>query len=220
MGGLRRADPPVALCFTDGKRTIEFVDEGKASSRFVTWAGVASAVGGACWVLKGMAILISGDQPPFLFEIAPAFFLVGLWGLRVRLGQRGGRMATAGIGALGLAVLLGIATWLLSIGADPRASGSEEEFQPTLLLAFLALLTGLVLLGIVTRRTQALGGRWSNLPLALVAAAPVTAIVGGALEEIDERLLEVPLVLYGLGWMGLGYALIVAGRRRQGMEPT
>jgi hypothetical protein len=166
-------------------------------------------VGGACWVIKGMAILISGDQPPFLFEIAPVFFLIGLWGLRLRLGHRGGRMATVGIAALGLAVVLGIATWLLSVAAeDSRTTGSQEEFQPTLLLAFLALLTGLVLLGIVTRRTRALGDRWSNLPLALVVAAPLVAIVGGALEAINERLLEIPLVLYGFGWMGLGYALM------------
>ncbi|MGH9198995.1 MAG: hypothetical protein ACRD1T_25115 [Acidimicrobiia bacterium] len=188
---------------------IEIVESGDGSSRFVTWAGVASAVGGACWVIKGLAILITGDQPPFLFEIAPVFFLVGLWGLRLRLGHRGGRMATVGIAALGLSVLLGIATWFLSVAADDsRTTGSEEEFQPTLLLAFLALLTGLVLLGIVTRRTRALGDRWSNLPLALVVAAPLVTIVGGALEAINERLLEIPLVLYGFGWMGLGYALM------------
>lgn len=123
-------------------------------------------------------------------------------------------MARAGLAALGLAAVLGIATWVLSVAADDsRALGSEEEFQPTLLLAFLALLTGMVLLGIVTRRTRALGDRWSALPLALVVAAPVIAIVGGALEAINERLLEVPLVMYGLGWMGLGYALIRSVRR-------
>jgi hypothetical protein len=166
-------------------------------------------VGGACWVIKGMAILISGDQPPFLFEIAPVFLLVGLLGLRARLGDRGGRIATVGGAALGLSALLGIATWLLSIATDDSQTvGTEEEFMPTLFLAFLALLTGLVLLGIATRRTQALGDRWSNLPLALVVAAPVIAIVGGALEAINERLLEIPLVLYGFGWIGLGYALI------------
>lgn len=171
-------------------------------------------MGGACWVIKGMAILVSGDQPPFLFEIAPVFLLAGLLGLRARLGAKGGRMATAGVVALGLAALLGLATWLLSVAADDfRTTGSEEEFQPTLLLAFIALLTGLVLLGLVTRRTQALGDRWSILPLALVIAAPVIGIVGGALETINERLLEIPLVLYGFGWMGLGYALISTERQ-------
>ena len=185
------------------------VENDDGTSPFVMWAGVASAVGGACWVIKGVAILVTGDQPPFLFEIAPLFLLIGLMGLRALLGHRGGRMATVGVAALGLAALMGIATWLLSVTADDsRPAGSEEEFQPTLLVAFLALLTGLVLLGLVTRRTRALGDRWSNLPLGLVAGAPIIAIVGGALEAINERLLEIPLVLYGCGWMGLGYALI------------
>jgi hypothetical protein len=160
-----------------------------------------------------MAILISGDQPPVLFEIAPAFFLLGLFGLRSHLGHRGGRMAGAGMVAVALAALFGIATWVLSVtGEDSATASSDEEFQPTLLLAFLALLTGLALLGIVTRRTRAFGDRWSVLPLGLVLAAPVIGIVGGVLEGINERLLEVPLVLYGCGWIGLGYALISAGR--------
>lgn len=184
------------------------------SSPFVTWAGVASAVGGACWIIKGVAILVSGDQPPFLFEIAPVFLLAGLFGLRARLGDKGGGMAKVGVAALGLSALLGIATWLLSVTADEsRATGSQGEFQPTLLLSFLALLTGLVLLGLVTRRTGTLGERWSILPLALVIAAPVIGIVGGVLEEVNERLLEIPLVLYGFGWVGLGYALISANSR-------
>lgn len=184
------------------------------SSPFVTWAGVASAVGGACWIIKGVAILVSGDQPPFLFEIAPVFLLAGLFGLRARLGDKGGGMAKVGVAALGLSALLGIATWLLSVTADEsRATGSQGEFQPTLFLSFLALLTGLVLLGLVTRRTGTLGERWSILPLALVIAAPVIGIVGGVLEEVNERLLEIPLVLYGFGWVGLGYALISANSR-------
>lgn len=190
------------------------MDEDGRGQALVRWAGVASSLGGACWVIKGMAILVTGDQPPFLFEIAPVFFLVGLMGLRARLGHEGGRMATAGIVALYLAAALSVITWLLSVATDDsRTTGtSEEEFMPTLFLAFLALLTGLTLLGLVTRRTRALGDRWSNLPLALVLAAPVVAVGGGALEAINERLLEVPLVLYGFGWMGLGYALIRVGR--------
>lgn len=165
-------------------------------------------------MVKGMAILISGEQPPVLFEIAPIFFIVGLFGLRARLGTRGGRTATAGVVCLALAALLSLATWLLSVADDGAGSSrsSEDEFQPTLLLAFIALLAGLTLLGLATRRTQVLGDRWSTLPLALVVAAPVV-MVGGGLEAINERLLEVPLVMYGFGWMGLGYALIRSVRR-------
>ncbi len=122
-------------------------------------------------------------------------------------------MASVGVVALALAALFGIATWVLSVsGQDPATASSDEEFQPTLLLAFIALLTGLALLGIATRRTRALGDRWSDLPLGLALSAPLVGILGGVLEGINERLLEVPLVLFGCGWIGLGYALITAGR--------
>ena len=191
------------------------VENSDSSSPVVTGAGIALVVGGACWVVKGVAILISGVQPPVLFEIAPIFFIVGLLGLRARLGSRGGRTATAGGACLALAALLSVATWLLSVADDGPGSSrsSENEFQPTLLLAFIALLAGLTLLGLATRWTQVLGDRWSALPLALVVAAPVMMIAGGGLEAINERLLEIPLVMYGLGWMGLGYALIRSVRR-------
>jgi hypothetical protein len=32
-------------------------------------------------------------------------------------------------------------------------------------------------------------------------------LVGGILETISERLLEIPLVVYGLAWIALGYAI-------------
>lgn len=200
------------------------MDENDTGRALVRWAGVASALGGACWVIKGMAILVTGDQPRLLFEIAPFFFLVGLMGLRVRLGHTGGRIATAGTVALLLAASLSVVTWLLSPDGSRPAGSSDEEFMPTLFLAFLALLTGMTLLGLVTRRTGALGDRWSNVPLGLVVAAPVVGVAGGIFESIDERLLEIPLVLYGFGWMVLGYALIRSSKdpsynRRNSWEP-
>lgn len=180
-----------------------------SSKRLVGVAAIASAMGGACWMVKGSAILITGDQPPLLFEIAPAFFVLGLLGLYLLLDQDRSRTVKAGGIAVALAAALAFTTWLLSV--TDRSTGSEERFQPTLLLAFIALFTGLLLLGLATRRDRALGEGWSALPLALAAGIPVMMVVGGLLEAIDERLLEVPLVLYGFGWVGLGYAL---GRSR------
>ena len=38
-------------------------------------------------------------------------------------------------------------------------------------------------------------------------------IVGGALEAVNERLLEVPIVLLGLGWIALGAAMWSAAQQ-------
>lgn len=157
-------------------------------------------LGGAFWIVKGVAILLTGDQPRFLFEIAPIFFALGLIGLHTRLDGQGGSLATVG---LGLAVTSGVLAIVGFVATFPMTS--SEDFSPLIFGSFLAHLIGLVILGIATRRTRALPGRWRVLPLVMgVSIFPLLA-VGGILESINERLLELPLVLIGLPWILLGY---------------
>ena len=49
--------------------------------------------------------------------------------------------------------------------------------------------------------------RYADLPWAMGLSAIPLLIVGGALETISERLLELPVALLGLGWIALGAAL-------------
>ena len=74
--------------------------------------------------------------------------------------------------------------------------------------AALATVAGLVLLGRTARRTNAFPPPLHNLPLAMGVATPLLmTVVGGVLEAINERLLEVPLVVLAVGWIGLGAAI-------------
>lgn len=67
----------------------------------------------------------------------------------------------------------------------------------------LALLT----LGVAVRRTRTLPPGFASLPLAMGLAVVPLLIVGGLLESVSERLIELPIALLGLGWIGLGIAL-------------
>jgi hypothetical protein len=170
----------------------------------IRWVGLATALAGMLWAAKGIAILLTGDQPEYVFELAPLFFALGLLALHARLEGRGGEAARLG-GALawsGLALVLASAALYL-------ATGEEEGFPVgvTIPLAALSILAGLVLLGIAARRTNALPGRWRSFPLAMGIGVIPLMMVGGILETLDERLLEIPIVLLGLAWSALGYAI-------------
>ena len=194
------------------------------SSRTIRWCGWAAAAGGAMWMAKGTAILITGAQPPLLFELALLLFPVGLLGLYARLGGHHGRLRSAG-GAVSLVALVAGAIYAGVSAVDPDATG----VVPGVAIAGSALGTvvGLVLLGLVTRQTNAFPPPWTRLPLRLGLATPVLlSVVGGMLSEINERLLEVPLVLVAIAWVKLGLLIadptkeIVSGDATRRPDPS
>jgi hypothetical protein len=136
-------------------------------------------------MVKGGAILVGLDQPPVLLELGVAAFSVTL----VCVALAWGRRASLVLGVVALAsgcVMLAEE----AVGGDAGAS---------ILVSSLALVLGLALLGgrvPEQRAARALG----------IATVPAV-LVGGLLEMVDERLLEVPTVLLGLAWLLLGLAL-------------
>ncbi len=178
------------------------------TSRRWSIGGAAAALGGLCYVIKGGVILVTGDQPPVLFELATVLLALGLRALYLRLRDvgRGGGVA----GPLTTVVL--VAATISTVGS---LSTREDTAAVGVALAVssLGLVVGLVVLGRIARRDPELAPGWRDVPWALGLATIPLIMVGGALESLDERLLEIPLVLIGVGWMAVGQ--LVASPLRQ-----
>jgi len=167
-------------------------------------------LGGVMWVLKGGAIMLTGEQPPILFEAALPLFAVGLVGLHACLGGRGGRLGKTGLllayAALASA-LVALVGWTLAPAEWVPNEDSITPLTPFIVLAGLGPFVGLVLLGIATLRAKAMPAPWSALPLVMGAGAVPLMLVGGVLELVNERLFELPIVLLGFAWVLLGYSV-------------
>ena len=129
---------------------------------------LAAIVGGACWAVKAAGILITGVQPPVIYDVAPLFFPVTVLGLYSLLDAPRSGSATSG---LVLACCAELAALILVVGllvGPPEWSPNGNTvtvLTPFTAVASLATLVGLCLLGVVVRRTHALTGWWATLPV-------------------------------------------------------
>lgn len=167
-----------------------------ASSALIRLSGLAAMVGGLLWVVKGGAILLTGQQPPVVFEAAMPLFAVGLLGLHARLDGRGGPLGKAGV-LVAYAALASAAIILMT------------PLAPFYAVAGFGPFLGLVLLGSATLQARVFPSPWRALPLAMGLGGPLLILMGGVLALISERLLEIPIVLVGGAWILLGYWVLV-----------
>ena len=190
--------------------------------RLARWGGLAAMLGGVMWVVKGGAIKLTGEQPPMVFEAALPLFAVGLVGLHARLGGRGGRLGRTGLLLAYVALasaLVALVGWTLAPAGWVPDEDSLTSLTPFIVLAGLGPFVGLVLLGIATLRVKAMPAPWSALPLVMGAGAVPLMLVGGILELVSERLVELPIVLLGLAWVLLGYS-VWSGRDKVIQQPA
>ncbi len=178
-------------------------------------AGFAAALGGALWVVKGVADFVTNAHPEYIYEVAPVLFALGLVGLHARLeghgsvsGRVGGALAWASL-AMALAVV-GAFSNFVRVGEAGFTRDAVLALFALIALTGLSIIASLVLLGIAVRRVGALPGRWRSFPLSMgVAAFPLMVMSEVALFPDDgrSRLLELPLVVLGLAWVMLGWRI-------------
>lgn len=147
--------------------------------------------GGFAWVVKGVGILAVDKQPPVVFELALPLFGLSLVGVALLTSRGIRRTIVVSLGWLAVATGLGATvSELLDVTLHEGIAASA-----------LALLIGQMTL---PRSGQAPAAMtfWTG-----VGTLPALA-VGGALAEIDERLLEIPLVCIGLAWMLVGWVTL------------
>ncbi len=186
----------------DATSRIDAAGHGALARMPMGIGGAAASVGGLMWVVKGGVILSGGSQPPMLFEAAPFFFGAGLIAMHASLANSSSRLAKYGLALAYLALLL-------AIGSVISELFSADLFFP----ADFMVLGSLVLLGLAFVRAEAFHYRWRRWPLALGLAFVPALAIGAVLESIEERYLEVPLVVLGLVWMFLGYLILIELRR-------
>jgi hypothetical protein len=159
-------------------------------------AAGSAAIGGALWIVKSLAILAFNEQPDHTFEMAPFFFALAVAGVVVEFGEPGTRSRSVRSGLGAVAVVAGTVSALTYV-----VYGDTDLFGASSLVTLLAVLLSLLSYGRSAEPSAAVP--WL-LGLSMIAAIPT----GGALSAINERLLEVPLLFVGLGWLVLVATLL------------
>lgn len=173
-------------------------------------AAVAAVIGGAAWTVKAGVTLATGDEPAFAFAVGSTLFpfaLLGLWSIVRRVDGRAARIGGVLAAAAAVSVVLGL---LVRAVGGSAVEASEDEvtvLTPFVAIAGLGTFAALLALGVAVRRAGALAPGYASLPWAMGIAAIPLLMIGGALETVSERLLELPIALLGLGWIALGTAL-------------
>lgn len=173
-------------------------------------AAAAAVIAGAAWIIKAALTLGTGDEPPAAFAVGLVLFpfaLLGLWSIVRGVPGRGAPIG--GILAAAAAISVVLAALVRAIGgADVEPSEDEiTALTPFIALAGFGTFAALFALGVAVRRAGALAARYASLPWAMGVATIPLLVLGGALETVDERLIELPTAVLGLGWVVLGVAL-------------
>jgi hypothetical protein len=176
----------------------------------------AAALGGLLWAVKAGGLMTMGREPPHAFESALVLFPLASLGLYHRLPEPRPRSAVigAGIAWIGVVAALGALAGLLFGPEGWVPTGDTVTvLTPFLTLSPLGAAISLLLVGLAVRRSGVLPRGWRLLPVVLAVGMYPGIGVSGALEHVAKRLFELPTLVVGCAWAGLGILMLRSSRR-------
>jgi hypothetical protein len=188
-----------------GARSVSSGDSTVASS-LIRWGGPSAILGGVLLIIGSFFSYYSSIHPP-LYAAGFALVLVSIAGIYLYL-RRSGRVGLWGKVGFCLCVFAFVFDTILNSGILLNVWGAQWYESPLGALSFPAFFVGLVLFGVAILRSGRLprGGAWL-----LIASSPaeVGVIVAMAVSgyTLPDWVWSVPAILFGLGWMWLGYGL-------------
>lgn len=179
-------------------------------------AGVA-ALGAGLALLIGFLGSVIPDINQYTVPIFYGLAAVGLVGILQRqVGVRPG-LAWLGFGAALLGLVAGISGFVLAAAGVLPASGGEYGF-----VSALALWIGSTVLGTTV---LAIGVLPKAVGMAITIGAPIAMIGlvagrGGAAGDVLAIVSQLGIVIYALGWVGVGLSLLAAQPREGVLGPA
>lgn len=166
------------------------------------WSGPAAAIAGILWV-SFIFMEVEGILGFLLYVPALLLMVVGLAGLyqRLQTSMRLGSRLAFGVALMGLVIMLAVGLGVSFI------AGAADFFFNTLwgvLVVFLPVIAGFAGMGVIAISTRALG-RLSFVPLA--QAVSFLGILFTMSESGSDPAQIIVLVLFGISWVLLGFAL-------------
>ena len=188
-------------------------EDSMAASSLIRWGGPAA--------ILGSVLVAIGDFLPThhwmyspLWAAGSAFMVVAITGVYLYL-RRSGRIGLSGTVGFYMSIFAFVVIAITSLGVLLNLWGARwfETLGAVVLLIFL----GTVMFGVAILRSGRLprGGAW--LIIAFVVAK-VGVIVAMAVSgyTLPDLLWSLPLILFGLGWVWLGYGLWSESRASTG----
>ena len=166
------------------------------------WGGPAAVLGG---VLVMIGSFFSAWLGQTLYGVGFALLFVGITGVYLHL-RRSRRIGPSGKVGFYTGVFAFVVTSVSTLGALLNAW--VERWLDTLAAANVLIVLGMVLFGVAILRSGRLprGGAWL---LIAFAPAEVGVIVAMAVSDytLGDWVWSVPAILFGVGWVWLGYGL-------------